>query len=253
MTNHENFLTKFKGEFWNHCMQNNVFEQSHLNNIPEVTKMIDNIVSNYQSHIFQNDNPQSIYPKLTQELKLQLQSLQANTSQQLKNLKLDQFQQSLEQKQQEFNSMMKKEKPQDVNFEKLEDEPLSNDKLDELIAQQMKEREHLVQENKPEINAINNVQQHSPTTQLNDNSRQDNNPLSNIKEENMIIANKFIPNISHVQENVSEIAVGNTNDLKQSIESLKQRIDELYEFQKKQNIVLNKMITSQISILEKLK
>ena len=59
---------------------------------------------------------------------------------------MDQFQQSLEQKQQEFNSMMKKEQPQDVNFEKLEDEPLSNDKLDELIAQQMKEREHLVQD-----------------------------------------------------------------------------------------------------------
>lgn len=253
MTNHENFLTKFKGEFWNYCMQNNVFEQHHLNNIPEVTKIIDNIVSNYQSHIFQNDNPQTIYPKLTQELKLQLQTLQANTSQELKNFKLDQFQQSFEQKQQEFNSMMKKEKPQDVNFEKLEDEPLSNDKLDELIAQQMKEREHLVQEQKPGNNTANNVQQISPTNNLNDKSRQDNNPLNGIQEENMVIANKFIPNISHVQEKDSQIAVENANDLKQSIESLKKRIDELYEFQKKQNVVLNKMITSQISILEKLK
>jgi hypothetical protein len=254
MTNHENFLTKFKGEFWNHCMQNNIFEQKHLNNIPEVTKVIDNIVSNYQSHIFQNDNPQSIYPKLTQELKLQLASLHANTSQELKNMNLDQFQQSLELKQQEFNSMMKKEQPQAVNFEKLEDEPLSNDKLDELIAQQMKEREHLVQDHSQK-----NMNQVSPVNGESNNAINVNNPLSNIQEENSVISHKQIPKLPSPQENTSSIfsvPVNNNEsnkELKDKIDALMKKLDEIQEFQKKQNIVMNKMITSQISILEKLK
>lgn len=254
MTSHENFLTKFKGEFWNHCMEQHIFQQNHLSNVNEVTKIIDNIVSNYQSHIFQNDNPQQIYPKLIQELKLHLKSLGASTSQELKNLKMDQFQQSLEQKQQEFNSMMKKEQPQAVNFDKLDDEPLSNDKLDELIAQQMKEREHLVQDHSQK-----NMNQVSPVNRESDNGIHANNPLSDIQEENSVISHKQIPNLPSPQENTSSIfsvPVNNNesnSELKDKIDALMKKLDEIQEFQKKQNIVMNKMITSQISILEKLK
>lgn len=253
MTSHENFLTKFKGEFWNHCIEQNIFQQSHLSNVSEVTKIIDNIVSNYQSHIFQNDNPQQIYPKLIQELKLQLKSLGASTSQELKNLKMDQFQQNLEQKQQEFNSMMAKEQPQAVNFDKLEDEPLSNDKLDELIAQQMKEREHLVQDHSQK-----NINQVSPVNGGSENEIHSNNPLSDIHEENIVISHKQIPNLPSPQANTSIFSVPvNSNELISELEGkidiLMKKLDEIQEFQKKQNVVMNKMVTSQISILEKLK
>ena len=252
MTTHQTYLNKFKGDFWNHCIQQNVFNQNHLNNINELTKIIDNIVSNYQSHIFQNENPQTMYPKLITELKNQLLSFSANTSQELKNIKLEQFQQNLEQKQHEFNSMMKKEEPNQVEFVKVEDEPLSNDKLEALIAEQMKEREHLVQDN--------NMNAQIDNDNVNKSNHNLNNSLSDIQEQNVVLANKFInleQNIEpkHVihnkQQNNEE-----KNDIliiKTQINDLFEKIDKIHEYQKKHNMLLNKMITSQISILEKLK
>lgn len=247
MSSHQNFLTKFKSDFWNHCMQNNLFTQEQLHNVAELTKVIDNIVSNYQSHIFQNDNPQIMYPKLVEELKLHLQSLSATTSQELKNMNLDRFHQNYEQKQSEFNSLMNKEQPKNIEFEKVEDEPLTNDKLEALIAQQMKEREHLVQqENTPQNNTMDS--QVSNISPINNN----NNQLANIPEENIVLTDKFIPNLPNVLQNNDSQNIS-FSGIESQIKTLIEKVEKMQEMQKKQNIVLNKMITSQISILEKLK
>ena len=248
MENYNNFMTIFKGEFWNFCNQNNLFIGIPESNFDKVKIAIDNIVSNYQNQIQQNNNKPLLFQVLAKELNSQLNSLKIMNSQQIQNEKSSQFQQDYENKQKEFNVMMKKEQPKQPEFnDENKDEPLTNENLDELLQQQMKEREYLVKNsfdlsgnpdpafNIPEKNTIIAIKPNN------------SEPTTGISTNNSIQMNNFnpLPTINERQDktNLSEIEKEKLFDL----------LNKISDTQKIQNSILNKLIISQISILEKLK
>ena len=243
MENYSNFLTVFKGEFWNFCNQNNLFIGIPESNFDKVKTAIDNVVSNYQSQIQQNNNKPLLFQVLAKELSDQLNPLKIMNSQQIHNEKSSKFNQDYENKQKEFNMMMKKEQPKQPEFsDETKDEPLSNENLDHLLQEQMKQREYLV---KSSFDLSGNPE-----------------PVLNISEQNTIVAikpelndlnkqnssmNNFLslPSIPEVEDKTNM-----SNEEKQKLFEL---LDKISETQKLQNSILNKLIVSQINILEKLK
>ena len=240
MENYNNFLIQFKSEFWNFCNEQHIFDLVPENNFDHVKNVVDNLVSNYQSQILQNDNKPMLFQVLSTELKNQLNNLNNVTREDLHNQKMDEFQQSYEDKQNEFNSMINKNVPEQPEFnDTVTDEPLSNDKLDELLKNQLEERKHLVPQNSvPDISA-----------------NFTNQPL-NIQEENQVIAMKHIPQenmngaLFSPQPNFTPERQDKTNENYEKIINL---LENIVNNQKIYNSVFNKLINSQISILEKLK
>ena len=245
MENYSNFLTVFKGEFWNFCNQNNLFIGIPESNFDKVKIAIDNVVSNYQNQIQQNNNKPLLFQVLAKELNEQLNSLKIMNSQQIHNEKSSQFNQDYENKQKEFNMMMKKEQPKQPEFsDETKDEPLTNENLDQLLQEQMKQREYLV---KSSFDLSGNPE-----------------PALNISEQNTIVAIKPEPNnlipqqpqqsmsnftpLSPIPETEDKTSI--TNDEKKQLFEL---LNKISDTQKIQNSILNKLIVSQISILEKLK
>ena len=245
MENYSNFLTIFKGEFWNFCNNNNLFIGIPESNFDKVKVAIDNVVSNYQTQIQQNNNKPLLFQTLAKELNEQLNSLKIMNSQQIQNEKSSLFNQEYENKQKEFNMMMKKEQPKQPEFsDETKDEPLTNENLDQLLQEQMKQREYLV---KSSFDLSGNPE-----------------PALNISEQNTIVAIKPEPNnlipqqpqqsmsnftpLSPIPETEDKTSI--TNDEKKQLFEL---LNKISDTQKIQNSILNKLIVSQISILEKLK
>lgn len=243
MENYNNFLTIFKGEFWNFCNENNLFIGIPEANFDKVKIAIDNVVSNYQSQIQQNNNKPLLFQVLAKELTDQLSPLKIMNSQQIHNEKSSKFNQDYENKQKEFNMLMKKEQPKQPEFsDEAKDEPLSNENLDHLLQEQMKQREYLV---KTSFDLSGNPE-----------------PSLNISEQNTIVAIKPEVQDSNVQApSMANFSPLNTiieqedktkiNDEK--INRLFEILNKISESQKIQNSILNKLIVSQINILEKLK
>tara|TARA_B100001287_G_C22488359_1_gene437771 strand:- start:5 stop:766 length:762 start_codon:yes stop_codon:yes gene_type:complete len=253
MENYSNFLTIFKGEFWNFCNNNNLFIGIPESNFDKVKVAIDNVVSNYQNQIQQNNNKPLLFQVLAKELNSQLNSLKIMNSQQIQNEKSSQFQQDYENKQNEFNKMMKKELPKQPEFNDEEkDEPLTNENLDELLQKQMKERENLVKNsfdlsgnpepifNIPEKNTIIATKPNNPEPSSNSNELKQNLLLNNSMQMNTL---NQLPTIHERQDNLNE----------GEKEKLFELLNKISDTQKIQNSILNKLIVSQISILEKLK
>lgn len=245
MENYSNFLTVFKGEFWNFCNQNNLFIGIPETNFDKVKIAIDNVVSNYQNQIQQNNNKPLLFQVLAKELNEQLNSLKIMNSQEIHNEKSSQFNQDYENKQKEFNMMMKTEQPKQPEFrDESKDEPLSNENLDELLQEQMKQREYLV---KSRFDLSGNPE-----------------PILNISEQNTIVAIKPEPNNLIQQQPqqsmnnftplspIPEIE-DKTNLSNEDKQKLFELLNKISDTQKIQNSILNKLIVSQISILEKLK
>lgn len=244
MENYSNFLTIFKGEFWNFCNNNNLFIGIPESNFDKVKVAIDNVVSNYQTQIQQNNNKPLLFQTLAKELNEQLNSLKIMNSQQIQNKRSSLFNQEYENKQKEFNMMMKKEQPKQPEFsDETKDEPLSNENLDKLLQEQMKQREYLVKSN----------------FDLSGNP----SPSLNINEQNTIIAikpeeNNLVQQPQQSMVNFTPLSPISEKEDKTSLsEAEKNKLFELLnkisETQKIQNSILNKLIVSQINILEKLK
>ena len=86
-----------------------------------------------------------------------------------------------ENKQKEFNMMMKKEQPKQPEFsDESKDEPLTNENLDKLLQEQMKQREYLVKSN---FDLSGNPE-----------------PVLNINEQNTIVAIKPEPENNLIQQ-----------------------------------------------------
>lgn len=243
MENYSNFLTIFKGEFWNFCNQNHLFIGIPESNFDKVKTAIDNVVSNYQNQIQQNNNKPLLFQILAKELSDQINPLKIMNSQQINNEKSSQFNQDYENKQKEFNMMMKKTQPKQPEFsDESKDEPLSNENLDNLLQEQMKQREYLV---KSSFDLSGNPE-----------------PVLNLSEKNTIVAIK--PEINELHQQVTSMnnfsslpSIPEVEDKTNLSETEKNKLFELLnkisETQKIQNSILNKLIVSQINILEKLK
>ena len=164
------------------------------------------------------------------------------TNDSIKNDRKETFDKTLEEKQNEFNEMMKINKPKQIDFNDGEkDEPLSNDNLEELLNKQLKEREDLGVQ--PIIN--------SPTPKESNNVKIAQKEL---KEENIIVSSNQFNNDSLDNEN-TVVNNATTFDINQNLNNneIMEKLNEMYNMQKMQMNIMNKLIKSQIKILEKLK
>jgi hypothetical protein len=236
------FLIKFKGELWDFCMKNKIFENITQDKYEEVKKIMDNSVENYKTHILQNDsNYTSLFTPIANEMNPLISRLKTITRDERINQQKSEFNSQVEAKQKEFEQLMNKNAPEPVNFSDTKtDEPLTNSNLDRLIEEQIKQRESLGIQNIPisSPNQTDTVVQDKITASI---------PLS---EENVVLENNLQSLDRLTSPNNYQSLTMNKND---NIDKILNVVEEINKNQKLIISVMNKMIKSQINILEKLK
>ena len=172
-------------------------------------------------------------------------------SQQIHTEQSSQFNQDYENKQKEFNVLMKKEQPEKPEFnDEAKDEPLSNENLDQLLQEQMKERDYLVNSNfdlSGNPDPAFNIPEKNTIIAVKPNNQSNSDSNTTLPNNNLLQMNNFtpLPSINETQDK--------TNLSIEEKEKLFELLNKINETQKIQNSILNKLIISQISILEKLK
>ena len=238
----ETFITRFKGSLWNYCLDNQIFDNIPSSNFKDAQIIIDNAVSNYKTQIMQNDNDvKLLFPKIINEILPLLDRMKLVTNDSIKNDRKEIFDKILEEKKNEFNEMINVNKPKSINFNDGEkDEPLTNDNLEELLNKQLKERENLGVQ--PIIN--------SPTPKESNNVKIAQKEL---KEKNIIVSsNQFNESLDNENTMVNNNTIFDTNHNLNN-NDIMEKLNEMYTMQKMQMNIMNKLIKSQIKILEKLK
>tara|TARA_B100001093_G_scaffold35028_1_gene30193 strand:+ start:3103 stop:3762 length:660 start_codon:yes stop_codon:yes gene_type:complete len=213
---YDNFLVRFKKDLWNKCVEFKVFDYIGDENVEKTKQVFENIVANYQSQILQHEdkgNAAILYEKLINEISKELTPLKKLTRDSIQQDKKNQFDQQVEQKQKEFNTMMNKDVPPTPQFsDDQKDEPIEQENLDELIENQMREREKVM------------------------NMNENNEP------QNTIVASpSHLPYEQHRPTNIPEIP------------ELMMKINKIEETMKIQSTILQQIVQSQLAILRKLK
>lgn len=213
---YDTFLVRFKKDLWNKCVEFKVFDYIGDENVEKTKQVFENIVANYQSQILQHEdkgNAAILYEKLINEISKELTPLKKLTRDSIQQDKKNQFDQKVEQKQKEFNTMMNKDVPPTPQFsDDQKDEPIEQENLDELIENQMREREKVM------------------------NMNENNEP------QNTIVASpSHLPYEQHRPTNIPEIP------------ELMMKINKIEETMKIQSTILQQIVQSQLAILRKLK
>ena len=213
---YDTFLVRFKKDLWNKCVEFKVFDYIGDENVEKTKQVFENIVANYQSQILQHEdkgNAAILYEKLINEISKELTPLKKLTRDSIQQDKKNQFEQQVEQKQKEFNTMMNKDVPPTPQFsDDQKDEPIEQENLDELIENQMREREKVM------------------------NINENNEP------QNTIVASpSHLPYEQHRPTNIPEIP------------ELMMKINKIEETMKIQSTILQQIVQSQLAILRKLK
>ena len=213
---YDTFLVRFKKDLWNKCVEFKVFDYIGDENVEKTKQVFENIVANYQSQILQHEdkgNAAILYEKLINEISKELTPLKKLTRDSIQQDKKNQFEQQVEQKQKEFNTMMNKDVPPTPQFsDDQKDEPIEQENLDELIENQMREREKVM------------------------NMNENNEP------QNTIVASpSHLPYEQHRTTNIPEIP------------ELMMKINKIEETMKIQSTILQQIVQSQLAILRKLK
>jgi hypothetical protein len=213
---YDTFLVRFKKDLWNKCVEFKVFDYIGDENVEKTKQVFENIVANYQSQILQHEdkgNAAILYEKLINEISKELTPLKKLTRDSIQQDKKNQFDQQVEQKQKEFNTMMNKDVPPTPQFsDDQKDEPIEQENLDELIENQMREREKVM------------------------NMNENNEP------QNTIVASpSHLPYEQHRTTNIPEIP------------ELMMKINKIEETMKIQSTILQQIVQSQLAILRKLK
>jgi hypothetical protein len=233
-----NHLIKFKGQLWQTCVDNNVFNDIPESNLDNCKKSFENIVSNYTSQIMQSDDTVMLQNIIMNEIKKDVAKLKVMIRDDIKSRNQEQFDMRFKKMQDDYNNQHKKNipnPPPEFN-QNVSDEPLDNTSLENLINEQMNQRKNLFNNSLPTIDEKNEVIE---TIQQ---------PL-NVNE----------PAFQHTQDtsigtSVQHITTqSNPNSNSDSIIELKDKIEQL---DKKVDIVLSimtKLINSHIALLKKIK
>jgi hypothetical protein len=217
---YDTFLVRFKKDLWNKCVEYKVFDyigQEHLEN---TKKVFENIVSNYQTQILQHEgqeNTSVLYDKLINEISLELTPLKKITRDSIQKDKQELFDKQLVEKQNEFNTMMKKDVPPSPQFkDENKDDPIDQKNLDELIEKQMKEREKVMNINEQITEPQNTIIEQNPIIETREYNLPEHSPMES-------------PRIYNEQ-----------------LQKIEQRIQV-------QTMILQQILESQLTILKKLK
>lgn len=222
MNVYDNAITRFKKDLWNLCLSMKVFDNIDESKVEESKKIFENVVSNYQSQILQQEegNENFLKQTLLSQINNDLQILKQVSRDSINQNNKNNFDLKLEEKQNEFNDLMKKDVPPTPKFsDDNKEEPINEENLDLMIKQQMKEREQVMNLNDKESNIIVS-------------SNEFTNPPS--KEKTTMIQHEPL-----------------NND--KSLDELKHKIDMIELQLKIQTNTLQKIVQSQIRILQKIK
>ena len=238
INNYDNYLTRFKNELWDNCISNNIFNNIPESSLGKVKEIFENNVSNYNTQIMQNENSKQMMMLLINKINTDVSTLKSMqtimTKEERQQTSRENFDKALEEKQSEFNSLLKKNVPEQPVFsDNKEDEPINNDKLEELINQQMKEREQIMKINKPPPNS----------QQLSD--------LEQNKEENKIVSNNQYSSINNqTLENSQSFSIQD-NTSTQQLNLIINKINNIEKNIEKLSNILQKVVNSQIALLKK--
>ena len=130
MNNSSNFIQNFKAQIWDICVSKNIFHAMQEQNFPLIKQIFENVIQNYQIQILQdNEDKTPLIGSIVEEINNQVQNMNVVSKEQIYQQKKDKFEQDLELKQNEFNQMMRKDVPQEVDFGSIQDEPFTAEKL----------------------------------------------------------------------------------------------------------------------------
>ena len=166
---YDNPLTRYKKELWELCLSMKVFENIDESKLEKTKDIFENVFSNYQSQVLQQENNGMLKQTLISEINKELAPLKQITRDSIVEKKKNDFESQYEKKQEEFNTMMHKNVPETPNFGDMKEEPpLEN--IEALIEQQMKEREKVMNINDETNQVVSNnqfthVEQHSSNIQ----------------------------------------------------------------------------------------
>ena len=155
MEEYDSFLTRFKKDLWNQCIQQKIFDFIPNENIEKTKQIFENTISNYQSQILQQEGKgdvQILYATIIQQISNELSPLKNISRDNILQQKKDVFEQQVETKQKEFNMLMNKDPPPTPQFsDEQKDDPLNKKNLEELIQSQMKDRESVMNINQNNV------------------------------------------------------------------------------------------------------
>ena len=214
MEDYDNYLTKFKKQLWDLCIQNSIFNNIPDSSLVQVKEIFENNISNYKTQILQNDNNKEITSILINKINTEVSNLRSMktiiTKEEIQQQPKDHFDEMVEAKVNEFNQFIQKDNPETPNFSDHKEEPINNEQFEQLINQQLQQRKEGID--------INN----------NTNHIVENHSFSSL------------PNQSSLKTEDNE-----------DIQYIKAKIDNLDRNIEKISIILQKIINSQIALLKK--
>jgi hypothetical protein len=207
---YDNPLTRYKKEIWSLCTNMHVFDHIPKDKVNATNQVFENVISNYQSQILQQENDAFLKQTILAEISKEVEGFKQTALS---------FDQKMDAKQHEFDSLMNKNVPETPHFgDENGDEPIEKENLDALIQQQMEEREQVM----------------------------------NINDDKNTIVSDISPTTSPVSKKEPAITTFSSNYDNQFIE-LQSQIQQMQENIKIQTTILQQIVHSQIAILNKLK
>lgn len=230
-----NHLIKFKEQLWQLCIDNNVFNDIPESNIDSCKRSFENIVSNYTSQIMQSDDTTMLQNIMMSEVKNAVDKLKVMTRDDIKSRNKEQFDLQFKQMQDDFNNQHKKnvpEPPPEFN-QSVNDEPLDSTSLENLINEQLKQRENFFNNSLPTIEEKNEVIE---TIQQ---------PLK-LNEPILQHTQNTPPIGTAIQPITTQQTTFHNSDIKDKIDQLDKKVDILMSS-------MTKLINSHIALLKKIK
>lgn len=232
----DNFLITFKKDLWDKCLEQNIFDGIPETEINAVKAIFETNISNYKTQIFQDNNNSLLTTTLLNSIKKDSDRLKSVTRQQINDVKKGKFNNELKIKQDEYDSLVKKNIPQTPDFsDGVRDEPLDSENLESLIQQQMKDRElstNQTTQSSPELNEIKSV-----------------SDTNHVVMTNQFTHSSISPDAGGDYKLISD----SINVLVDENRRLNQQFLRLEQITRAQNIILDQIAGSQIIILKKIK
>lgn len=229
---YDNFMTSFKKSMWDMCNEENIFTNLDSSEFERVKSIFETNIENFKTHILQTNGDNSIRTVIVANIKKDIQNSkqQIETRQDISDKRKEHFNNELQKKQTEFDSLLDKKKTQDLDFsDDTQDAPLEADNLEALIQEQLKDREL-----------------HLPTPSNETNTVVSDNQFTETENNSEIILKQSTGN-QHVIEPASyELLNQDNENILKEISKLRQQVNS-------QNDAIHNILSSQILILKKLK
>lgn len=227
---YDNFMTSFKKGMWDLCAKENIFTNLDNSHFEKVKSIFETNIENFKTHILQTNGDNSIQKIIIANIKKDIENSRrkVETREDISNIRKEQFNNEFQKKQTEFKSLLENKKPENLDFsDNTQDSPLESDNLEALIQEQLKERELHKPTSSSETNAVVSSNQFTET---------ENNDGTKLQQIN-----------SHIIEPSSlELLINQNKSLHEEILKLRQQVTS-------QNGAINKILSSQILLLKKLK